>query len=355
MKLLVTGANGFLGSYVVREALRQGHAVRALVRPATDVARLGWPESDKLEIVRADLRSRKGLVDAVRGVDSVIHLAAAKSGDVYTQYAGTVVATENLLAAMTEAGIRRIVAISSFSVYDMVRASPLAALDEQTPLESDALNRDAYAHTKLVQERLIRDHAATNKWDIVVLRPGMIWGKDNLLNAWIGMPMGKRLWIRTGAWAKVPLTYVENCAEAIILAATSKAAQGETFNIVDDGSPTQRAFTRMVLRRLTPRRRVIPVSYGLLRLTAGSIALVNRVFLGNRARVPSLLVPCRLAARGRPLNYSNRKIKSVLGWKPRYTLEQGLDRSLSDAPKDPQAPSAAAGSPVASAAGLQTA
>jgi 2-alkyl-3-oxoalkanoate reductase len=328
MKFLVTGANGFLGSYVVREALRQGHAVRAMVRPAADVAKLGWPQSDQLEIVRADLRSRNGFVDAFRGVDSVIHLAAAKSGDVYTQYAGTVVATENLLAAMTEAGVHRMVAISSFSVYDMVRASPLAVLDEQSPLESDALNRDAYAHTKLVQERLIRDHAAAHKWSLVVIRPGMIWGKDNLLNAWIGMPLGERLWIRTGAWAKVPLTYVENCAEAIVMAGTSKAAQGQTFNIVDDAAPTQRAFTRMVLRRMTPRRRVIPVSYTLLRLTAGGIALVNKGIFRGRARVPSLLVPCRLAARGRPLHYSNQKLKSVLGWKPRYTLEQGLDRSL---------------------------
>lgn len=328
MKLLVTGANGFLGSYVVQEALRKGHTVRALVRPATDVAKLDWPSSDKLEVVRADLRSRNGLTDAVRGVDSVIHLAAAKSGDVYAQYAGTVVATENLLAAMTEPGVHRMVAISSFSVYDFARASPLAALDEQTPLEQDSLNRDAYAHTKLVQEQLIREHAAQHNWSLVVLRPGMIWGKDNLLNAWIGMSGGKRFWIRTGAWARVPLTYVENCAEAIVMAASSKAAQGETFNIVDDAVPTQREFARMVLKRVDPKRLTIPVSYTLLRLTAGSIALFNRVALGNRARVPSLLVPVRLAARARPLQYSNKKIKTVLGWKPHYSLEEGLNRSL---------------------------
>jgi nucleoside-diphosphate-sugar epimerase len=329
MKLLVTGANGFLGSYVVLEALRQGHTVRAMVRPAVDIATIGWPASDRLEVVRADLRSKNGLTDMVRGVDSAIHLAAAKSGDVYTQYAGTVVATENLLAAMTEAGVRRMVAISSFSVYDNMRASPLAAVDEQTPIEKDGLDRDAYAHTKLVQEQLIRDHAAAQKWSLVVIRPGMIWGKDNLLNAWIGMSGGSRFWIRTGAWARIPLTYVENCAEAIVMAASSKGAQGETFNIVDDAAPTQRQFTRMVLRRVAPRRIVVPVSYTLLRLTAGSIALVNKHILGNRARVPSLLVPSRLAARGRPLTYSNKKIKTVLGWKPRYTLEQGLDRSLS--------------------------
>lgn len=354
MKLLVTGANGFLGNYVVFEALRKGHSVRALVRPATDITKLGWPTSDKLEIARADLRSRAGLADAVRGVDSVIHLAAAKSGDVYAQYAGTVVATENLLAAMTETGVHRIVAISSFSVYDFAKASPLAPVDEQTPREIDALGRDAYAHTKVVQEQLIRDHAAAHQWSLVVLRPGMIWGKDNLLNAWIGLSGGERFWIRTGAWARIPLTYVENCAEAIVMAASARAAQGETFNIVDDAIPTQREFARMILRRVSPKRIVVPVNYSLLRLTAGSIALVNRLFLGNRARVPSLLVPSRLAARTKPLQYSNKKIKSVLGWTPRYSLQEGLDRSLSDGPPPPSYSQSAASGPETMSAAVAT-
>src|SRR5436305_8304475 len=103
MKLLVTGAGGFLGRYVVAEALRRGHAVRAMVRGSSEgLAELDHPA---LELVKADLRSRRGLTDAVKGVDAVLHLAAAKSGDLYAQYAGTVVATENLLAAMTEANV----------------------------------------------------------------------------------------------------------------------------------------------------------------------------------------------------------------------------------------------------------
>ncbi len=82
--------------------------------------------SEICTIVQADLRSRRGLTEAVTGHDAVLHLAAAKSGDLYAQYAGTVVATENLLAAMTEAGVRRIVLVSSLSVYDYLklRASP---------------------------------------------------------------------------------------------------------------------------------------------------------------------------------------------------------------------------------------
>ena len=331
MKLLVTGANGFLGSYVVSEALRRGHSVRAIVRPTTDASKLDWHEAPGVELARADLRSRNGLTDIVRGVDAVIHLAAAKTGDLYTQYAGTVVATENLLAAMTEAGVRKIVAVSSFSVYDYLRASPLAALDEESPVEKDAFDRDAYAHTKLVQERLIREHAAKQSWDVVVIRPGVIWGRDNLLHAWVGIPAGKRLWIRTGSRATVPATYVENCAEAIVMAAEAQAARGETFNVVDDDLPTQRQYLRAVLDRMQPRPIVIPVSYSLMRLFAATVWQYNQRILKGRAKIPGLFIPCRFQARARPLVYTNRKIKKVLGWKPRYSLQAGLDRSVAAA------------------------
>ena len=72
--------------------------------------------------------ARRGLAEALAGHDVVLHLAAAKSGDLYAQYAGTVVATENLLTAMTDAEVKRIVLISSLSVYDYLQiAEPLAA------------------------------------------------------------------------------------------------------------------------------------------------------------------------------------------------------------------------------------
>src|SRR4051794_2384572 len=184
MKLLITGASGFLGKHVVAEALRRGHAVRAVVRPGTDAAGLGGD----VELARVDLRSRKGLVDAVTGVDAVIHLAAAKSGDVYGQYAGTVIATENLLWAIEQAGTRpQFVHISSFSVYDFEKPIAWTTLDEDSPVERDAMERDGYAHTKLVQERLVRAAAERNKWPLVVIRPGMIYGRDNLWNAFCGL------------------------------------------------------------------------------------------------------------------------------------------------------------------------
>jgi nucleoside-diphosphate-sugar epimerase len=343
MNLLVTGANGFLGRFVVAEALRRGHCVRAVVRSAGDVARNGWEAGPNLTFVQADLRRRKGLSDAVAGVDAVLHLAASKAGDMYAQYAGTVVATENLLAAMTEANVRRIVSISSFSVYDYLKIRSFSVLTETSPLETDAFNRDEYAHTKLVQERLVRDHAAKNGWDFVILRPGVIYGRDNLWTARLGMRGGK-IWLRTGAWARLPLAYVENCADAIVTAAERAGegpVKGSVLNVLDDDPPTQRHYARQLQRRMSPRPIILPVAWTVMRSLAGLATLTNKLLLGGRAKVPGIFIPARLHARCKPLRFDNSRIKRTLGWSPRYSLEEALDRSFAAGPSSDGVESAA--------------
>lgn len=332
-KLLITGANGFLGRHVVAEALSRGHLVRVLVRSAGDAAKHGWEANPNIEVVQGDLRRRKGLEDVVAGVDMVLHLAAAKSGDMYAQYGGTVVATENLLSAMSACDVRRIVGISSFSVYDYTRPRSFSTLDETAPVERDAFARDEYAHTKLVQERLIRDHAIKHGWSFVILRPGMIYGPGNLWSARLGV-QGKKTWIRMGAWAQLPATYVENCAQAILLAAErcENEANGQILNVVDDEKPpTQRKYLSLLKKRTKPSPRVIPVAWTVMRFLAGMASLCNRVLFGGRAKLPGILVPCRLHARCKPLRYSNAKLRRILEFKPRYTLAEALDRSVSGA------------------------
>src|SRR6185295_16085362 len=128
-----------------------------------------------------------------------------------------------------EAGVNHIVAISSLSVYDYKRIWSFSRLDESSPLESNPRDRDEYAQTKLLQEKLVRETAQQNGWRWTILRPGVIFGKDNLWTARLGI-QGKKTWLRIGAHAKLPLTYVENCAQAIVAALDSPAANGGAFN-----------------------------------------------------------------------------------------------------------------------------
>ncbi|MEM9561218.1 MAG: NAD-dependent epimerase/dehydratase family protein [Actinomycetota bacterium] len=328
--LYITGATGFVGSAVVRVAVARGHRVVAVTRPGSTATALRAEGSDGLRLARVDLRSTDGLAESLTGVDTVIHLAAAKAGTFATQFAGTVVATENLLGAMERAGVDRLVGISTFSVYDYRNLSPGTVIDEDAPIDLEPTRRDEYAKTKLVQERLYRDFTGGDRRHVIV-RPGMIYGADNLWHALLGTELGPA-YVRIGSRAVLPMTYVENCAEAIVLAAerlgdaTSPVA-GEVINVVDDDLPTQQAYADAVASR-TEVPSNVTVPWALVRAGAETLAVANRRLLGGRAKFPGIAVPERLHARFKPLRYTNAKAKRLLGWSPRYGLSEAIERSL---------------------------
>ena len=330
MKLLVTGASGFLGNYVVAVALRQGHQVSAVVRPATNEQNLAWHNHPALELIRIDLRHKDGIVDALQGVEAVIHLAAAKAGDFDTRFAGTVTATENLLAAMIEASVLRLVAISTFSVYDYLRSPAGTTITEETIVERCPLDRDEYAQTKLLQEELIRKFEQNYTAQVTIVRPGLVYGKDRLWNTLLGGKLTDNLWLRVGANATLPLTYVENCADAILSATEREEAIGQTINIVDDDLPTQRTYVQKLAKLKYSMPRTIPVNWTLMRAIAWSVWSYNKKVLKGQAKLPGLLNPAILDARFKHFCFSNARAKQILNWKPVYSLDTALERSCSD-------------------------
>lgn len=337
MKLYVTGATGFVGSAVVAAATACGHDVTAVVRPGSSATLEPTPSQEpgtqtgSIDAVRVDLRSRQGLAESLSSADAVIHLAAAKEGDFYTQFAGTVVATENLLAAMAEAEVTNLVAISTFSVYEYLETAPGTLITEDSPLDTTPALRDEYAQTKLIQEDLYRRFGSSPGNNHVIIRPGMIYGRDNLWHALLGAELGP-LFLRIGTKATLPLTYVENCAEAMVLAAErliepDSIVDGEIINIVDDNLPTQQAYADLVSTVIEPPRSV-PVPWPLIRTAAGVVKKSNERLLGGRAKFPGIAVPDRLHARFKPLRYTNEKAKRLLGWTPRYRLDEAVARSV---------------------------
>jgi nucleoside-diphosphate-sugar epimerase len=326
MNILVTGASGFLGRDTVAELLQRGHQVRAVIRPSRDISTLPWSNHSAVQLVRLDLEQPTGLTDALSGVDVVIHLAAAKTGSIQAQMQATVTATETLLQSMSAAGIRRLIAISTFSVYDYLHLLPNTVVDENTPLETNPVERDTYAQTKLMQEQLVRQFEQQGG-QVTILRPGVVYGRDALWNACLGARKGN-VWLRIGNDATLPLTYVENCAAAIANAVEQQQAIGKTINIVDDHLPTQSVYAHKLLEHLTTSPRTLLINWTLMQFLSQIAWQTNKVLFAGRLKLPGLLIPARLHARFKPLRYSNQLAKTVLAWTPHYSLDAALERSI---------------------------
>jgi UDP-glucose 4-epimerase len=339
VKVLVTGANGFLGRHVVRALVARGHAVRAMVRPAAAVEALGWPPS--VDVVRADLRSSRDLERAFDGVDVLVHLAAGVSGGDELQFSSTVVGTERLLGAMARTSCRRLVLASSFAVYDW--SAIRGTLDEGSPLEPvpELYERDGYTIAKSWQERVTRRLAERQGWSLTVLRPGFIWGRDHAYVAACGQKLG-RVHVVIGPLARMPLTHVENCADLFALAAADPRAEGETFNVVDSEGERIWSYLGAYLRGTGEPGIRIPVPYRLVYLVVR--AAFATVFKRN-LKLPHVLVPCRFESRLKPLRYTARRARELLGWQPPLDLVECLRRTYGRLTPEAEAKKVEAGAP----------
>jgi nucleoside-diphosphate-sugar epimerase len=322
MRALVTGANGFLGRHVVSALLKRGEQVRALVRPAARIEDLAWPAS--VDVFRADLRSAAGLARAFEGVDVLVHLAADVTGGEDAQLAATVGGTERLLGAMASTPCKRLVLASSFSVYDWSKIH--GTLDESSPLEqgADLYARDGYSISKSWQERVVRRATAQHGWDLTVLRPGFIWGRDHAYLAALGQQIG-RLHLVIGPAAHIPMTHVENCADLFALASVDPRARGETFNVVDGEGERIWSFLGDYLRGMGERGFRIPIPYHLAYF--GVSAAFSTIFRRN-LKLPQILIPCRFESRLKPLRYTNRRAHDILGWTPPLEYQECLARTF---------------------------
>ncbi len=331
MKVLVTGANGLLGKAVIRELLDAGHRVRAVVRPTCRQESLPW--HGDVDFFQADLRNAKNLREAFEDVDCLVHLAAMIAGSDEAQFVAGPVATERLLAAMAQSTTRRLVLCSSFSVYDWSKS--YWKIDENCPMESRRLyRRDGYAIAKVWQERIARDLTARHGWSLTVLRPGFIWGKGNEWCSGAGLQVGSRILVN-GPFRRLPLTYVENCAQAFaaaVEAQTDVPQKGpsdleNTFNVIDSDSVRAWQFAGDFIRESGRAKQRIALPDLLFRVVGYAAAMLCRLTLGRNWKLPGVLMPNRYQARFGSRRFPSAKLKKNLHWQPRYSYAEALSRT----------------------------
>ena len=252
--ILVTGSNGFIGSKVVEKLLEYGFAnLRCLVRPSSKLDRLKKLLGEvharqNVEFVIGDLLSQDDCRKATAGVSIIYHLAAGMEKSFAGAFMNSALGTRNLMDAFLERGEpKRFVNVSSFAVYSNLSLKRGALLDETCPLEDAPQERfDAYGFGKLKQEQIVREYGNKHNLPYVILRPGYVFGPGKReLNGRVAINTFGFL-IQVGGSHLLPLTFVDNCAEAIVLAGLTAGIDGEVFNVVDDELLTGRQFLRAV-------------------------------------------------------------------------------------------------------------
>jgi nucleoside-diphosphate-sugar epimerase len=324
VKILVTGAGGFLGVHVVERLAAHGYRdIRCFLRSPDKSARLDaiaarYPNA-KLEYVFGNLTSKADCARAVEGVELVFHLAAAKKGAAADMFVNSVVGARNLLDAIGTRKPMRIVLVSSFSVYGVAGLGRGAMVDESTPLEPSPGKRDAYSQTKLRQEQLLRDYAEKLGFELVILRPGVIYGPGgDHFSARVGLSLFG-VFLHLGGRNLLPLTYVENCAEAVVVAGMAPQAAGQAYNVHDDDLITSRRYLRLYKRNVE-KIRSLWMPYFTLRMIS---RLVEKYHHWSKGQLPAVFTPYQTASTWGGNHFRNDRLKSI-GWKQLIPTETGL-------------------------------
>lgn len=321
MRVLVTGASGFLGGYVVSALRRAGLPVRALHRGARGGARpVSWDAN--VEVVKADLRE-SDLLRACAGCDAVVHLGLSVDGDPGSVLATAVRGTERLVAAMAAAHVRRMVLASSVSVYDWTAVR--GDLTESSPLERHPESRDAYTKGKLEQERIAHERCPPAGISLSVLRLPFVWGPGRSYPPTLGRRIGP-VHVLVEPSGPLPLVHAENAADAFA-AVLAAGQRGEgTFNLVDHPDLTAREYLEDHLARSAGRGLVVPVSYS--RSLAWVTAIHRATPAALRGRLPSFVGPARFAARYGRRRIDGARLRLAIGWHPPLTYAECQERTL---------------------------
>ncbi|HVL59100.1 MAG TPA: SDR family oxidoreductase [Burkholderiaceae bacterium] len=305
MKVLVTGANGFVGQALLPALLRAGHSVRAAVRVP---GRCGSPID---EVAVGDLSEATDWRAAVDGTDCVIHLAArvhvmrdVAADPLQAFRRVNVAATEALARAAAEAGVRRLVYLSSVKVNGESTTGRAAFTESDPPLP-----QDPYGVSKAEAESALRAAGRATGLQIVVLRPPLVYGpqvKGNFLRLlrWVsrGVPLPL-----ASADNRRSLIYVGNLADALVACVEHPDAANELFLVSDREDLSTAQLIRRLADALGVRPRLLRFPPSLLSALAGAA--------GKSAEAERLLGSLRI---------DSTRISQRLGWSPPHPVDQGL-------------------------------
>ena len=319
-KVLVTGATGFLGSYILKE-LKDKYNIVSVGRNEDKLAEIK-KENNDLECIKAELTDVKE-VTGLPNVDIVVHSAALSTvwGSKKEFIRNNVTATENIVKYCKEKKVKRLVYISTPSVYS--EKSDRFNVKENEFNKGNRLNY--YIETKIAAEKIVSE-AENNDFEVVIIRPkGLIGiGDTSILpriieaNRKIGIPV-----FRGREDILVDMTSVENVAYSVLLCMEKDGISGEIFNITNGEPTNQKKLLGYVSESLGTEFRYKLLSFGKIYAAASLLENIYRIFGIKKEPLLTRYTVCTLAF-SQTLNIE--KAERLLGYKPRISLEDEIKR-----------------------------
>ncbi len=312
MRIALTGATGFVGSWLAEELVEKGHEVTCLVRPTSN---LRWLRHLAVRTIIGDVTRPESLGPFVEGQDILLHVAGLTKARTEEEYfLANTASTRNLLEAAVRAGskLKRFVLISSQAAAGPSQPGvPRREEDPPAPLT-------AYGRSKLAAEKITLEFR--KHFPVTVLRPPAVYGpRDRDVFAYFQLAKRGLLPV-LGKEGRLSVAFVHNLTYGIRLAMAHPEAENETFFLADEGTYTWRTLGGMIAAALGRRAAVIPVPMALIR----AAALLSQAY-GRIARRAVLLNQEKLLEiRQQYWTLSTEKAKRKLGYTPPYSTAEAI-------------------------------
>jgi dihydroflavonol-4-reductase len=316
-RVLITGGLGFLGSALVTEFGSAGFDTRIFSRQGRRAASFVHPSG--YPITWGDIRDQEAVNRAVEGVNIVIHTVSnfreAKTD--HEAYPINVGGTDNVLESCARHRVERIVLCSTIGVHGDVAQVPATETSPYNP-------GDIYQETKVEVERRARSFERERGVPVSILRPGSLYGPGDLRMLKLFRLIQQRRFVMMGKGdAHFHPAYIEDVARAFVLAATHPNAAGETFIVGGNGFLPLRELIEAIARHLNVPPPGIRIPLAPIELLARACEAVCRPL-----NIEPPLHRRRMSFFRNNRGFSIEKAKRLLGYEPRITLEEGLERTI---------------------------
>lgn len=318
-KVLITGATGFVGGHLSRACLARGWQVRALALPGdTGIPTL---QSLGIEVIEGDIRDYESVRKATEGVEIVFHAAAFVSdwGPKEVFYDVMVKGTENVCKAAVDAGVKRLVKVSTNDVFGLDESE---VMDETFPLKPW---NEPYPDTKILAEEVAWKYYKEHGLEVTMVYPCWIFGPgdrtfipllaDSILK-------GELIFFRkqTLVWP----TYVHNLVDLLLLISEHPAANGQGYLVHDGEYVTFEAFSAEIASVFNKH---LPIRYIPYRLAYFAAMLMEFFWKLFGAKQRPLLTTYTVKNLGSRLRWSIAKAERELGWTPKIKFSEGMEVS----------------------------